>query len=377
MQTDRQGVRCRIHAWIFSQDRKRATRITRWLMTSAVYLLCLLISVYANYQGMAQRGGVLLLWVYIPCGMAVLYFLLRSGLSERSRDPSLAFAQSAFAIVAILIAYATFSEIRGVILLLLPLVLVFGMLALRPVQSTRLSLLAILGLGLLMLLMSAAFPQRFPAHLEAIAFLMLGAVLLMMSWIAKRIDDLRENLRQQRSALSEALAQVHELAVRDELTTLFNRRHMVQALEILRKQFLRSGRVFCVAMLDIDYFKQINDTHGHQAGDEILRGFAAQAQDALREIDVLGRWGGEEFLLAFPETSLPKALIVLERLHERITQVALSSSVPELRISFSAGLIQHESGMEMQNLLECVDAALYQAKNQGRNRTVVWRKEKS
>lgn len=377
MQTNLQSGSLRIHAWIFSKEHKRATRITRWLMTAAVYLICLLISVYSTHRGMAYRTGVLVLWVYILGGMAGFYFLLRSGLSERTRDPSLAFAQSVFAIIAILISYATFSELRGAILILLPLVLVFGMLSLKPIQSTWLSLVAILGLGLLMVVMSALFPQRFPARLEAIFFLMLGTVLMMMSWIAKRIDDLREDLRQQRSALSEALLHVQELAVRDELTTLFNRRHMYQALGILKKQFLRTGRPFCIAMLDIDYFKQINDTHGHQAGDEILRGFAAQAQDALREIDVLGRWGGEEFLLVFPETSLPKALIVLGRLHERIEQAALSTTVPELRISFSAGLIQHETSMELQSLLECVDAALYQAKQQGRNRTVVWRSENS
>lgn len=363
------------YALIFSTDSKRATRIARWMMTAAVYAICLLISVYAERRGMAHSTAARVLWWYIGLGMSSLYFFLRSGLSERTRDPSLAFEQSLFAIIAILISYFTFSEIRGTILILLPLVLVFGMLLLKPAQTTWLSLIAISILGLLMVLMSAKFPQRFPPHLEAISFLMLGSVLLMMSWIATRISGLREHLRQQRAALSEALQRVHDLAVRDELTTLFNRRYMHQALANSRKQYLRNGREFCIAMIDIDNFKQINDKHGHLAGDEVLSGFASHAQDALRETDILGRWGGEEFLLIFPETDQRQALVVLDRLHDTIARSALSAAAPGLRISFSAGLIQHEADLELPGLLERVDAALYQAKKEGRKRTVVWQAE--
>lgn len=375
MQTRLQKITDGAYALIFSADSKRATRIARWAMTAAVYAICMLISAYAERHGMAHATAARVLWVYIGLGMGLLYFFLRSGLSERTRDPSLAFEQSLFAIIAILISYFTFSEIRGTILILLALVLVFGMLSLRPAQTTRLCLIAISILGLLMALMSTKDPQRFPPHLEAISFLMLGSVLLMMSWIATRIWGLRERLRQQRTALSEALQRVHDLAVRDELTTLFNRRYMQQALASARKQYLRNGREFCIAMIDIDYFKQINDSHGHQAGDEVLSGFASHAQDALRETDILGRWGGEEFLLIFPETDREQALVVLGRLHDTIAQIALSATVPELRISFSAGLIQHEADMELQSLLERVDVALYQAKSEGRNRTVIWQME--
>ena len=368
-----QSMANKIFVLIFSADAKRSLRITRWLMTTATYGICLGLSAHLASLRMAETNDVAGLWIYILCGMGLFYFLIRSGASMRLADPSLAFAQCLFAIGAILYSYFTVGEIRGAVLILLPLVLVFGMLALPPEQTTILSLIALLALGVLMIVTSHFFPQRFPAHIEKIYFSLLAPVLLSMSWIARQIANLRERLRRQRTELSAALQKVNDLAIRDELTGLFNRRYMHEVLGTLSKQSLRTTRNFCIALIDLDHFKQVNDTYGHQTGDEVLCGFAKHALIALRETDILGRWGGEEFLLIFPETDQQQASAVMTRLHCYLGQSPLSVTIPELRICFSAGLILHDVAVDTQNMLEYADVALYKAKQEGRNHTVIWK----
>lgn len=368
-----QSMASKIFVLIFSADAKRSIRITRWLMTTATYGICLGLSAHLASLGIAEKNDVAGLWIYILCGMSFFYFLLRSGISTRFADPSLAFAQCLFAVGAILYSYFTVGEIRGAVLILLPLVMVFGMLSLSPAQTTLLSLIAVFALGSLMVVMSHFFPQKFPAHMERIYFLLLAPVLLSMSWIARQIANLRERLRQQRTELSAALQKVNDLAIRDDLTGLFNRRYMHEVLGNLHKQSLRTTRSFCVALIDLDHFKQVNDQFGHQTGDEVLCGFAKHALIALRETDILGRWGGEEFLLIFPETDEQQANAVMARLHLNLGQSPMSVTIPELRICFSAGLILHDVAVDTQNMLEYADVALYKAKQEGRNCTVIWK----
>jgi diguanylate cyclase len=168
------------------------------------------------------------------------------------------------------------------------------------------------------------------------------------------------------------VSRIQELATRDELTGLVNRRHMSSLLERERQRCVRSGRGFSVAMIDIDHFKAVNDHYGHTVGDEVLRTFAHHAPQALRGTDTVSRWGGEEFVLLLPEASLSSARIGIERLRGRVaaTPMAHLSAVP-IRITVSAGLTEHIAGESVTQTLERADRALYEAKTQGRNRTVV------
>ena len=152
------------------------------------------------------------------------------------------------------------------------------------------------------------------------------------------------------------------LSLRDPLTGLANRRHMEIIMGDNLSRAKRSGMAFSVLMFDIDHFKKINDTSGHDAGDEILVETTRVAASELRDIDLKVRFGGEEFLVLLPETDLTEARDVAERIRLAVEQ--------EVAITISLGVTSYREGDDQERLLKRVDAALYQAKGQGRNRVV-------
>jgi diguanylate cyclase (GGDEF)-like protein len=168
------------------------------------------------------------------------------------------------------------------------------------------------------------------------------------------------------SALKEALASNHELAIRDELTKAFNRRHILELVEIEKSRAERHGSPFCVCLMDLDNFKTINDTRGHAAGDHILRHFADTAQQQKRSPDQFGRYGGEEFLLLLPETTMPSALAVAERIRECASRPG--GRVGSESVTVSIGAAEHAPGETTVQLISRADAALYEAKRLGKNR---------
>jgi diguanylate cyclase (GGDEF)-like protein/PAS domain S-box-containing protein len=163
---------------------------------------------------------------------------------------------------------------------------------------------------------------------------------------------------------------LHE-ATTDSLTDLPNRRHF---LPLLDREIRRSGRVggsVAVALLDIDHFKEINDTHGHAAGDTAVVAFATAVRAALRDIDTLGRLGGDEFGVVLPEATVESAVVALERVLTQMTADPLLVEGRPMVITFSAGVAGLAGNEDtVDTLLARADAALYRAKEQGRNRVV-------
>jgi len=168
------------------------------------------------------------------------------------------------------------------------------------------------------------------------------------------------------------LREVQELALTDELTGLFNRR---QFFALARREAQRraygsdGGRMLFVVMVDIDHFKRINDTHGHQVGDGVLKEIGTRLQLSLRKTDILGRYGGEEFAIVMSEARPPDGLKVAERLRRSIADVPFRVGELELHVSASFGLVaQSEPDEDLEDLLRKADAALYSAKSSGRNK---------
>jgi diguanylate cyclase (GGDEF)-like protein len=129
----------------------------------------------------------------------------------------------------------------------------------------------------------------------------------------------------------------------------------------------RTGAPMCMALIDIDHFKNVNDRFGHHTGDMVLKGVARHAQTQLRQVDKFGRWGGEEFLLLLPRVSPLEAMQALERLRQAVESLAFEGHA-QLRVTFSAGLAEARPGETLEHLIERADHALYEAKRQGRNR---------
>jgi two-component system cell cycle response regulator len=164
-----------------------------------------------------------------------------------------------------------------------------------------------------------------------------------------------------------------EMAVTDGLTGLHNRRYMESHLATLAEQVSLRGKSLALMMLDIDYFKSINDSYGHDAGDDVLREFALRIRKAIRGIDLACRYGGEEFVVVMPETDLHVAGMVAERLRRAIAGEPFSvhKGAKRIKVTISIGLsILERKGESVSDALKRADVALYRAKHDGRNRVV-------
>lgn len=186
-------------------------------------------------------------------------------------------------------AYALAGPVRGATFPVLFVTLMFGMFRLSPRTMVVVGLYAVLLFGAVMAAMAWWRPWLYEPAVELGRFVMLAAMLPVISLLAAQLARLRDRNRSQRDELSNALARIQELATRDELTSLINRRHRVELLEQHRQRGARSGLGFCIAVIDIDHFKEINDRHGHAAGDVVLQRFAHEALVAVRVGDVLAR----------------------------------------------------------------------------------------
>jgi two-component system cell cycle response regulator len=164
-----------------------------------------------------------------------------------------------------------------------------------------------------------------------------------------------------------------EMAITDALTGLFNRRYMESHLAALVQQAATRGKPLTALVLDIDYFKSINDTHGHDAGDDVLREFAVRVRKSIRGIDLACRYGGEEFVILMPETDMAVATIVAERLRRRIASepFSIQQGARSLEVTISIGIATLDTADDNAgNILKRADQALYRAKRDGRNRVV-------
>jgi two-component system, cell cycle response regulator len=164
-----------------------------------------------------------------------------------------------------------------------------------------------------------------------------------------------------------------EMAITDALTGLFNRRYMESHLATLVEQAVARGKPLSALVIDIDYFKSINDNHGHDAGDDVLRDFAMRLKRSIRGIDLACRYGGEEFVIVMPETDMAVAAMVAERLRRRIAAepFAIAQGSRSLTVTISIGIAALRGKEDTAAaVLKRADQALYRAKRDGRNRVV-------
>lgn len=160
---------------------------------------------------------------------------------------------------------------------------------------------------------------------------------------------------------------LEDMATRDPLTRLSNRRHFWAQAEKRAAQGAGVGPM-ALLLVDVDHFKNINDTYGHAVGDEVLVGVAERLHECCRDHDVVARWGGEEFLLLLTRTDLAGSLVVAERIRASIAGQPLAASQPELRVTVSLGATQAREGEALSEGIARADAALYRSKQSGRDR---------
>ena len=167
-------------------------------------------------------------------------------------------------------------------------------------------------------------------------------------------------------------SELTRLATTDEVTGALNRRSVLEVAAVERRRAIRYQHPLCLAMFDIDHFKSINDQHGHGAGDEAIRRVAAVAAAGLRQPDVFGRYGGDEFVIVIPETGLAGATRLAERVRAAVEAQPFTVAGAAVPLTISMGVAEVAPGEELDDVLKRVDAAMYQAKAEGRNRVVAF-----
>lgn len=211
-----------------------------------------------------------------------------------------------------------------------------------------------------------------------VAVTIFGVVLVGASFSIARLTrmfflrkfELDEALIQTRAShqremeMSEKLA---EQARRDALTGAYNRRHLTEQLDYQINLYLRTQQPFSVISIDIDHFKLINDQHGHDVGDVVLKDTSNVMSLTLRDIDIFGRWGGEEFLCILPNTETEDAKICAERLRTSLKAARFDGSPEHLKVTASFGVTSVQNGDSVKNMIKRADLALYQAKANGRD----------
>ena len=341
-----------------------------WAATCVFYLVCMGFLWLLVDAGVADRARARPLSILGAAGVMLFYVLVRASTALGIKAWQLAFLQALFAVACNVATYETVGQVRGASLMIVLVVFVFCSFALRPRQTMALCALTLATVGATLLWSSVGDPQRYPPIVEAMHFGLMAVSLVAVALLMGEMSKLRDRLRQQKEELLGALATIRKLATIDELTALANRRHMNEVLHDHERRAGTAARAVCIALLDIDHFKHVNDHYGHAAGDTVLRAFADAARSALRTRDVLARWGGEEFLLMLPDTDAQEALVVLRRVAEQVGAISVPALGAELRVTFSGGVAARVGGEPFTDTITRADKAMYAAKSQGRNRVV-------
>jgi diguanylate cyclase (GGDEF)-like protein len=220
---------------------------------------------------------------------------------------------------------------------------------------------------------SVAFPvdaaEAGKAHARRVTFLLFLATLAaLVAVVWKLVAGLQRRL-------AAAEERIRDMAITDELTGLRNRRHIMQRLAEESSRSRRTGRPLSILIFDVDHFKRVNDEHGHDAGDAVLRSVSAMAVRALRTTDLVARYGGEEFLVLLPETDSAGAALIAERIRSWIETMRVELEGLEIAVTASFGAATFDPAVagdgESEALVKRADAALYRAKAAGRNQ-IVW-----
>lgn len=354
---------------VLSDDPKQRVRIGRSLLATFVYAVGWLLCEFGLHRWQLSHSGVRVYEITSLLIALSYYGALRSGWNRRFQDASLTGSQIVAAQFSGALFYAVMSPVRGAMLSLQIIILFFAMFKLKLRGQVFVSVNALLLMGVTTTMLGILWPQTYDPTTELVHFIVLLTILPPVALLGAQLTSMRAKLHQQKDDLVKALEHIKNLADRDELTGLLNRRCMRDMIMHHVKLQSRNGAGCSLALIDLDHFKRINDSHGHVVGDDVLRLFSQEVRKVLRETDLVARWGGEEFLVLLTGTQVDQAVTATERVREGLAKAAGPQQAPDLRVQFSAGVAELMPLESMDKAIERADEALYRAKALGRNRT--------
>lgn len=356
---------------------QQALRLRRLYMAFGSYGFTLLLTLSCWHLGFFKWQVVA---VYVGLALPInlsFYVAIRSGFNLRFADPSLTFAQLLASILPVFYVMFHAGPARGAFLLLAVSAYLYGLFQFRTRQFMAMTLLALSGYAAMIALLAVYQPTQVELRVEMLLAVAFAVTLLQISMLGGYIGKLRHKLNHKNvelearnQELEAALQTIRDMAIRDELTGVFNRRHLRDVLRLESMRTDRHGGAFSLLMVDIDFFKYVNDDYGHLAGDLVLKRVAEIAQAELRQTDVLCRYGGEEFAILLPQTPLAGARITAERIRLAVERSRYYAVDTKLQVTVSIGVAEYIRHEDSDRTFQRADEALYRAKESGRNRTM-------
>jgi len=352
-----------------ADDPRQLHRLKRWLMATGASVLAIALFYAAHLLDLLARDAFVTAALATLAFIVLFYALLRSGFNLRFREPSLTRAQILAASLVVLYTLYQSQDGQGILALIYVMAFLFGVFRLRT--GVLLGLTALVGAAYALIIAlhwfedASADPARFKRML--LSWVVLISVLAFCSILGGYVSKLRKDLAAGKANLEGALQRIERLVAQDELTGVNNRRSLIESLGREKSRADRFGTRFSVLMVDLDNFKAINDTHGHHVGDIVLQSLARAVAAGLRQTDVFGRYGGEEFLAILEQTGGQDAGLIARRMCAMLRELSFEEVAPGLRVTVSIGVAEYQRGESWQETVDRADRALYRAKARGRD----------
>jgi diguanylate cyclase len=352
--------------------RRRVGQRRQMLIVQAVS--CSLITSVLLIYCYAGTVSIVMPSVYFLTGIGLIGFfvvLSEAHVNDRFEDHYLTIFQVGGHVALQLTFLLAAPEIGYAFLSVLFLIFGFGALRMTSRQATIAWTLTTMGLAPIFLLTNTPIGMPVATDIERFAAMLCYILTIgQCAFVGLYGSSLRKMLYNRSFELKEANRRIEELAELDELTGSLNRRCIMRILDEEVSRAQRTKAPCSIALIDLDWFKRINDTYGHPTGDEVLRTFAITVFANIRNFDRFGRFGGEEFMLVLPDTPRDAALRILDRLRAIVADLDWSAFSPGMRVTVSAGIATLQPNDTLDTVLARADGALYEAKAQGRNRIV-------
>jgi diguanylate cyclase (GGDEF)-like protein len=312
---------------------------------------------------------------YLACALIVhgfSYYTYKSGMHIRLGMKNLLLPEIVFGLALQNVFVYLAPSIGFFFLINIFAIFVFGMMSLTIRQF--LSVMGLASLMALIVISEVGSKISFPVETRfglALLTITLIANFSRCAYVNAYIFGLRRNLAKSNKELRASLKRIEELASHDALTQLPNSHYLTALLRKEESRARRMGTTFCVAILDLDHFKSVNDRFGHAIGDKVLKEFSRRMNNTNRATDHFGRYGGQEFLMLLIGTSAADAVTLLERVRSLAADIDWERIQPGLVVTVSIGASEFRNGESIERLLERADTALYAAKTAGRNCVVI------
>lgn len=317
-----------------------------------------------------QTNEFLALLTFIWTGNVLYYIVVRNNLNLKLKEPDLFMPMMIWSIFCVIApTYFMTGTMRSIFVMNYFVVVIFGVFKLNLKQFITLTGFAVAVLGFVIVFYMKKNTTTINIFNELLLWIVFSVTAISFALVCNNISNLRQKLKEQKLSLMSAFSDIHKLSITDELTGVYNRRYMMDFIATKKLKVDKGIDGFIACIIDIDFFKKINDTYGHDVGDKVLKTFSNEVNKLIRNGDCFARIGGEEFILIISHISIDTAKEVISRIMEKIRTLKFEG-YPDLKITISIGMKSYEKGTSIEDLLKQIDVLLYKAKNTGRDKVV-------